>query len=475
MVFGGFLEHFDNQIYGGVFEPGSSLADEAGFRMDVLEALKELKVPVIRWPGGCFVDAYHWKKGVGPEREPYGDFRWGVIEPNTFGTHEFVELCRRLDAEPYICHNGVCDPQENIDWVDYCNAIEGPMAELRVANGYPNPLNVRYWSVGNERHDKPYIHRVRDTARVMKAANPSVQVMCAGAEVDGSGIPRIPPYLMEQAGEYLDYVSLHSYSLERGQILADYDYLTAICRSEQPNQHIEATIESLKDTGGANIQIAYDEWNLRAWQHPGFPRDAVDNYDDPDVRSLVKQRERENDLAEQYTMADALFSASFFNACLRNCEYVTMANIAPLVNTRGPLFVHPEGIVKRTHFHTMSMYANLLQPQVADSVVTSDMLSGTSVSTIDGIATVDESGRQWSIALVNRHPSEHVDCAVNMNTPIPDGAYKAIVLNGDSPDSYNDIDHPDRVMPEETQLVFKKGKASLAPHSLTIVYVSAEY
>ena len=105
MIFGGFLEHFDNQIYGGVFEPGSPLADKQGFRTDVIAVLKELKVPVIRWPGGCFVDSYHWQKGVGKSREPYGDFRWGVVEPDTFGTDEFIDLCRRLGAEPYICQN----------------------------------------------------------------------------------------------------------------------------------------------------------------------------------------------------------------------------------------------------------------------------------------------------------------------------------------------------------------------------------
>jgi len=90
MIFGGFLEHFDNQIYGGVFEPGSPLADKQGFRTDVLAALKELKVPVIRWPGGCFVDSYHWQNGVGKNRKPHGDCRWGVMEPNAFGTDEFV-------------------------------------------------------------------------------------------------------------------------------------------------------------------------------------------------------------------------------------------------------------------------------------------------------------------------------------------------------------------------------------------------
>ena len=102
MIFGGFIEHFGKQVYGGVFDPGSPLSDKNGFRIDVVNALNELKVPVIRWPGGCFVDGYHWINGVGDNRQPTDDIRWGVIEPNTFGTHEFIELCRMLDAEPYI-------------------------------------------------------------------------------------------------------------------------------------------------------------------------------------------------------------------------------------------------------------------------------------------------------------------------------------------------------------------------------------
>jgi len=125
MTRGGFLEHLDDQICGGVFEPGSPPADEKGFRSDVIKALKELKVSVIRRPGGCFVDAYHRQKGVGKNRRPYGDPHWGVIESDAFGPHEFVELCRRIGAEPYICHHGPADFQEDVGWVAYCSGIEG--------------------------------------------------------------------------------------------------------------------------------------------------------------------------------------------------------------------------------------------------------------------------------------------------------------------------------------------------------------
>jgi alpha-N-arabinofuranosidase len=224
------------------------------------------------------------------------------------------------------------------------------------------------------------------------------------------------------------------------------------------------------------LHIAFDEWNLRAWQHPGFPRNQVDNFEDPEILDLVEKRIKGNDLASQYTMADALFAASFFNACLRHSGDVTMANIAPLVNTRGPLFVHPRGIVKRTHFHTMAMYRNLLEDRVAEAETISGQLShgSDSVAVIDALATVDEHGEEWSIVLVNRHPSEAVSCSVIMGDKPVHGKYQATLLAADSPDAYNDIEHPERVAPEGVEVSFTKGNTLLPPHSLTIVhYISA--
>jgi len=478
MIFGGFLEHFGRQVYGGVFEPGSPLADKKGFRLDVIQALKELKVSVIRWPGGCFVDSYHWQKGVGNNRQSYGDPRWGVIESNTFGTHEFVELCRRVGAEPYICHNSFSSVQEMADWVAYCNATEGKFADMRKQNGHSEPFNIKFWSVGNERYDKAYIRRVRDGAKAMKQIDPSVLVTCAGSQGGMRNVgSKVSSYLLETAGKHLDYISVHNYWLPRGHHLPRYDYMTAITKSEWPEAYMTFVCESLDNAGmRGRLKVAFDEWNLRAWQHPGFPRNTVEDYNDPTVRELVERRMKENDIADQYTMADVLFSASFFNACLRHSEDVTMANIAPLVNTRGPLFVHPKGVVKRTHFHTMAMYANLLQERVVNTEVAAGKLihDKDSVAVVDAIATVDESGRQWAIVLVNRHPSDSVVCTLKMGEMPLDGTYKATVLTGDSPDAYNDIEHPNRVAPKEVKLTFNNGVVSLTPHSLAIVHVGAD-
>ena len=478
MIFGGFLEHFGRQVYGGVFEPGSPLADEKGFRLDVIEALRELKVPVIRWPGGCFVDAYHWQKGVSENREPYGDPRWGVIESNAFGTHEFIELCRRVGAEPYICHNSFSSVQAMANWVAYCNATEGKFAEMREKNGHPEPFNVKFWSVGNERYDKAYIHRVRDGAEAMKRIDPRVRVTCAGSQGGMHKVgPKVSVYLLDTAGDHLDYISVHNYWLPRRNHLPRYDYMTAITKSEYPEAYIALVRESLDKAGlRGRLKIAFDEWNLRAWQHPGFPRNKVEDFENPEIVELVERRTKENDLADQYTMADALFAASFLNTCLRHSEDVTMANIAPIVNTRGPLFVHPNGIVKRTHFHTMAMYANLLQERVVNTEVTAGKLihDKDSVAVVDAIATVDASGKQWAIAVVNRHPSDSVVCTFKIGEMPLNSKYKATVLTGGSPDAYNDIEHPNRVAPREVELSFNNGVVSLTPHSLTIVHVGAD-
>ena len=478
MIFGGFLEHFDHQIYGGVFEPGSPLSDNAGFRKDVIAALRELKVPVVRWPGGCYVSGYHWEAGVGKERKPTDDMAWGVIEPNTFGTDEFVELCRRLGWEPYICNNaGNGTVEEMRNWVEYCNGETGAYAQLRKDNGYAKPTNVRIWSIGNEnwgQHEigyKPieqWAPLVLEAAKAMKAADPDIQLSAAALPSREWTLP-----LLKMAGPYLDYISIHAYWLPLWGQNDMPDYLTSIMNSEDPEETIAGFIGVLEESGyRGRIKIAFDEWNLRGWHHPGFPRKTVQDYTDPEVIKLLAARDK-NDIASQYTMADALFCASFFNACLRHAEDVGMANIAPIVNTRGPLYVHPKGIVKRTHFHTMAMYANELEARVGKLELEAGNLKhgNRRIPMIDAIATVNESGKNWAIALVNRHPEKEVACTVKMKDVLLDGNYEATVLAGDSPQAYNDIETPNRVIPRKTKMTFAKGVANLAAHSLTIVKV----
>ena len=281
---------------------------------------------------------------------------------------------------------------------------------------------------------------------------------------------------LEAAGDHLDYISIHSYWLPLWQKQETPDYLTCISYSERPEEQITDFVGVLEESGyRGKVKIAFDEWCLRGWHHPGFPRKSVQDYDDPEVQALIKAREK-NDLASQYTMADALFSASFLNACLRHADDVAMANIAPIVNTRGPLFVHPKGVVRRTHFHTMAMYANELEPRVAQLQRSASDIGppGRRVPVVDAVATVNASGDRWSIALINRHPSEAVACTVELGGALLEGAHEAALLTADSPDAYNDIDTPARVAPTEAEQMFERGVTTLPPHSLTIVKVARD-
>ena len=478
LMHGGFIEHFHRQIYGGLYEPGSPLSDDRGFRRDVIEALRELKVSVVRWPGGCFASGYHWRDGVGPDRKPVSDPVWGVVDPNTFGTVEFVEWCRRVGCEPYICGNaGNGSPEEMRDWVEYCNASEGPNAELRRAHGHPNPLNVRYWSIGNENWGAHEIGAktpeewgpwVAKAAGLMRAADPSIHLLAAATPNRNWTMP-----LLKTAGDQLEFVAIHEYWLPCWQDNITPDYVACIMKSEGPEKTVSRVVDLLgKAHCRGRVRIAFDEWNLRGWHHPGFPRKAFGDPADPVTAELIQNRDK-SDMDAQYTMADALFSASFMNACLRHAGDVAMTNIAPIVNTRGPLRVHPHGVVKRSTFHALSMYANALESRVGQIDVRSDALAKDreSVPVVDAVATVDESGRNWALVLVNRHPSEPATCTVRMKNAALEGDRPAVVLKGGSPDDFNDAEHPDRVVPENITLTFTHGATVLPPHSLTVVKV----
>ena len=479
LLFGGFIEHFDSQIYGGLYEPGSPLSDESGFRKDVIRAMRELKLSVVRWPGGCFASGYRWKDGVGTNRQSTFDVVWGVEDPNTFGTDEFVEWCRLVGCEPYICTNaGNGTPEEMREWVEYCNGTEGKFAKMRADNGNPEPLNVRYWSIGNENWGSHEIGPktgqewgplVSESAELMLRVDPNLRLLAAATPNRDWTLP-----LLSTAGKHLDSVAIHEYWLPSWQEELRPDYLSCIMLSEKPEQTIVGVIDVIEEAGyRGKIKIAFDEWNLRGWHHPGFPRTEANADDDPHVLELIEKREI-NAEAAQYTMADALFSASFLNACLRHAEDVDMANIAPIVNTRGPLYVHRGGVVRRTTFHTLALYANELQGRVGRLSLESQMLTQKeqSIPVIDALATVDEAGKIWSVALVNRHPSETVACTVKMKDTPLDGTYEATILAGDSPDAFNDVGQPDRVVPQKMQLTFKNGVTHLPPHSLTIVRIT---
>ncbi len=471
MIFGQFIEHFDNQIYGGIYDPESKFADEDGFRTDVIEAMKEIKVPIVRWPGGCFVSTYHWLDGVGKERQPVYDKTWQVEDPNTFGTDEYIKWCRKVGCEPYICTNaGTGTPEEMSDWVEYCNLKVGKFGRMRMANGYEEPHNVKYWSVGNEnwgghelgaRTVQEWGPLVRESAKLMRAVTKDAKLFAAATSDKNWTMP-----LLREAGYMLDYISVHGYWDPIFHIYNPAPYLDCMMKTEAPEQDILRTINILNEAGfgGGRIKIAYDEWNLRNWHHPWHG----DFY-----RGFEHEARRKNDIASAYTMADALFAACFLNSCLRHSDIVEIACFSPIVNTRGAIFVHPEGILKRTTFHVFWMYTNLLEEMMVPISTDVERLTKgeQSVGVVDMTLTANADKSRFALALVNKHPDEEKEVAVDfasMGIKAP-RKIAGTVLSGAHVDDFNDISAPDRVKPEERTFTVKNGKVKLPAHSLTVL------
>lgn len=476
MIFGSFLEHFHRQVYGGIFEPGSKMSDADGFRTDVIAALKEIKTPIVRWPGGCFVSAYHWRNGVGKVRESTLDKVWAVEEPNTFGTDEYVKWCRKVGCEPYICTNaGTGSPEEMSDWVEYCNATIGRHARQRAANGNPEPFNVKYWSIGNENwgaHETgaktagewgPF---VRESAKMMLEVDKSLNLLTA-ATTGG----RWTSPLLASAGSFLNYVSIHNYGdpLYAASTYRPLPYLALVARADVAERDIAAMRDIISRAGLAGrIKVAYDEWNPRGWYTPYFPHHFRKGF-------VLFERDR-NDQNATYTMADAVFTGCYLNAFIRNSDLVSIACFSPAVNTTGFIFTHPKGIVKRTTYHVFKLYTSRLLPHVLPVASASVPLKcgQQTVNAFDLVLTTDTARTQYALAVVNKDPVRTLPLTIDFKSlgcAVP-SVLPAVVLAGDSPDAYNDVGTENRVVPQQVSWrVSADGQVSVPPHSISVLQI----
>jgi len=486
MLFGHFLEHFHRQIYGGIYDPASPFADEDGFRTDVLDALRRIRTPIIRWPGGCYVSAYDWKYGVGKERVPTFDKAWRVEESNEFGTDEFVRLCRKIGCEPYICTNaGTGSAEEMSDWVEYCNLRSmGRFARQRIENGCPEPHAVKYWSIGNEnwggheigaKDSEEWGRLVRESAKMMLRVDPTIELSASSIDNLDWNIN-----LLRAAGQYLDWISIHSYWDFSPDGITQKDYDTVMLHT---GEDISGCIDRVRAYLTAlglekKIKIAYDEWNLRGWYHPNLMdigrRDVQRLEDEAFYENDVIGERSRNDVNSTYTMADAVFSAAFLNTCLRNCDLVRMACFSPVVNTRGAIFTHKDGIVLRPQYFVFELYANLLKETVLnawreDVPVMSGQVGGQprTVDAVDTVVTCGSGG--YAVAAVNKDAS----AAHELLFSLPDDVVSEMrvhTVNGPSPDSFNDVGRT-KVGITSSEWTPYTGRVTLPPHSVSVVEI----
>lgn len=483
MIYGHFIEHFHRQIYGGIYDPENPLSDEDGLRTDVLDAMRHIKVPVLRWPGGCFVSSYHWKDAVGEKRTPFFDKAWRVEDPNTFGTDEYVNMCRKIGCEPYICTNaGTGTAEEMSDWVEYCNLEnEGQYARWRIANGCEKPHKVKYWSVGNENYGaweigaksaEEWGRLVAEASKMIKHVDPETELTAAAlTDLDWN------INLLRMSGQFLDWISIHRYwdDVHEHNDLADYETVMAFTNHTGDSiRKVRGLLEAMGQE--KKIRIAFDEWNLRGWCHPNAHTvsQGVTKEDYLYPRDL-------NDDNSKYTMADAVFSACFLNECNRNCDIVGMANFAPIVNTRGCIYTYKEGIVLRSTYHVFDLYVNYLGDVILDawsegmkSMEARNSASGQTETTelIDVLATEFSDREGAALAIVNKHPDEAQEITLDLEA---EGEAVLYYIAGSSTESYNDVDREEVHIQREDMGVYTPGmRVSVKPHSVGVIQIGVK-
>lgn len=515
-VHGHFLESaFFGNIEGGVLDEGSELSVRdgplQGCRADVLEAVKDLGVPVLRWPGGNFTSAYWWQDGIGPrDRRPRRlELAWGSEESNRFGTPEFLAWCAEVGAAPYLAHH--CRSVEDaVRWVEYANyAGTTDFAGKRAADGHPEPWGVRYWGLGNEVYGEwqmghrpvaQYVADARQHARFMRAVDPSLSFIACGWQQE-DWLEQVVAGL----GNQVDYVSLHLYGLSRHLVdpsSAEFDAVVA--QSVSFEREIIDFSHRISRTAAEHgitrpLGIALDEWNIRHLEPASWP--APQPGPDGGVGERTTGGEAASapyrvNRASQRTLADALFYAGVFHALHRSARLavpVSMANTVNLINANGLINVRPEGLVRTGSFHVWDLYQNHVGPiptahTVSGPVQTRNVRLGAghtdasgeplctteTVPLLDVLTSLFTGHDRLSLVVINRSSRDDITVQLSLDGSIgrlPTAATTRCI-GADEQDLFavNTIGTPDRVtFSKESRVNLDQGRYTFGAHTVTLL------
>ncbi len=463
-IYGHFAEHLGNGIYGGLYvgENNTTIPNKNGIRTDVLDALKKLKVPVVRWPGGCFADTYHWKDGIGDKKKRPSmlNIWWGnVKEDNSFGTHEFLQFCEMLQAEPYLSGNvGSGTVQEMADWVAYTNYPKGsnPVTDLRVANGKTEPWKVTYWGIGNEAwgcggNMKPeyYANLFRQYATFLTDGKNRLMRIASGAS---DGDYNWTEVLMRDIPLHLlDAVALHHYSIinwnKKGSAtsFSEEQYFKIMQSAMHMNELVEKHSAIMdKYDPQKKVALFVDEWG--GW------------YDvEPGSNPVF--------LFQQNTMRDAMVAGVTLNIFNNHCNRVKMANLAQMVNVlQSVVLTHQQKIIRTPTYHVMEMYnvhqdATLLPLQITSNPY---QYGNQTLPALSASASKDKTGT-IHISIVNIDAKQPQNLTLSLtNTPLQN--IKGRILTAEKIQQYNSFEQPDIIQPT----IFNQFKTSGSELTITI-------
>src|SRR6478736_229709 len=407
-LFGSFLEHLGRAIYEGIYDPGSKLSDANGFRKDVLDEVRHLGVPIIRYPGGNFVSGYNWLDGVGPkqDRPRVLDRAWNATNTNQFGTNEFMAWCKAVGADPLMGLNlGTGTAEQAAALVEYCNVEKGTQwSDLRRKHGFAEPYKVKHWCLGNEM-DGPwqighmtateYGLKAQDAARQMHYVDPSLQLIACGS----SG-PFMPTYLewdrevLEQCYDYVEGLSLHRYfgNTTEDTGLDSEKYLAMNLSMERQIAETVAVCDLVRGhkRSAKKLWLSFDEWNVWYRARRG---DATDGH----------RKEAPHLLEEVYNLEDALLVGGMLNTLMRNADRVKIACLAQLINVIAPIMTNENGLFRQTIYYPYSwalQYANGKVLNVLVESPTYDVKGLDAVPYLDAVATTEDG--KTSLFILNR-------------------------------------------------------------------------
>ena len=415
-IYGSFIEHLGRAVYDGLYQPGHPLSDEDGFRKDVMELVKELDVPIIRYPGGNFVSNFFWEDSVGPvENRPKRlELAWRSLEKNEVGLNEFSKWAKKVNSEMMMAVNlGTRGIADACNLLEYCNHPGGTKySDMRIAHGVKEPHKVKVWGLGNEM-DGPwqlghktmeeYGRLAEETAKAMKLIDPEIElVSCGSSALDMPTFPKWESATLECTYDHVDYVSMHQYYGNR-----DNDSLDFLAQSDDMDEFIRTVIATCdyvkaKKRGRKNINISFDEWNV--WFHSKAS-------DDKEMADRPWQR-APHLLEDIYTFEDALLVGLILITFLKHADRLKIACLAQLVNVIAPIMTDDEGGAFRQSIYYPFLHASrygrgiALQPVISS---TSHDTSGHShVSDIDAVAVYNEEKEEVTVFAVNRHPEEDI-------------------------------------------------------------------
>lgn len=466
-IFGSFIEHLGRAVYGGIYEPDHATSDDMGFRQDVMGMIKDLHVPVIRYPGGNFVSGYNWEDGTGDKskRPRKMELAWQSIETNEVGIDEFQEWAKRAGSEVMMAVNlGTRGADDARNLVEYCNSdTDTYYAQMRKSNGFDKPFGIKLWCLGNEM-DGPwqicsktpyeYGRLACETAKLMKWTDPSIElVACGSAHINMPTFMEWERTVLRECYEHIDYISLHNYYGNPDNDTAAY--LASSVEMDKFIKQVAAICDEVKfeKKSDKTVNLSFDEWNI--WFHSS-----------EQDKEIPKWQVAPPLLEDIYNLEDAVVVGSLLITLLNNCDRVKIACLAQLVNVIAPIMTENNG---RCWAQTI-YYPFLYTSQHGRGTTIRSFCSCDSYDTekiknvpyVDSAAVISENENEITIFAVNRSLDETCDLTIDTLGFDDYNLTQHIAMEGDDLKAVNTADSPDNVIPVEKAI---SENISLSPHS----------